>query len=519
VTLCGRPCLGEEVKTTRSRFDALLGLVLAAALPAALAAGAAPERPDLDAATLARVRAVLKPVEDFSKPEAFEAMAGGATTQAETFGRDAFSLSAANLAFEESSDFSVGNGLFRKLWATAPASTTASDGLGPLFNARGCQNCHLKDGRGRPPEPGADGPAESFVLGLSVPALEGAPDFPQTPSDKIIPEPTYGAQIQDFAAPGIKAEGRVRVAYEEKPVRLAGGETASLRVPTYEVTGLAYGSLDESVQVSPRVAPQMIGLGLIEAIHENDVLALEDPDDADGDGISGRANRAMGFDGEIRLGRFGWKAIQPGMVEQSAFAFSTDMGLSSPPVPAPHGDCTEAQPACLAAPAGAPPGGHEVPQDLLDLVAFYSRHLAVPARRDVDDPEVLAGKRVFHEAGCAACHTPKYVTSNDPSVPRALRKQLIWPYTDLLLHDMGEGLADHRPQGLASGTEWRTPPLWGIGLTQAVSGHTQFLHDGRARNLLEAVLWHGGEAAASRDRVIALPPKDRAALIRFLESL
>jgi CxxC motif-containing protein (DUF1111 family) len=154
----------------------------------------------------------------------------------------------------------------------------------------------------------------------------------------------------------------------------------------------------------------------------------------------------------------------------------------------------------------------------MDLVVFYSRHLAVPARRDAGAPEVLAGKRLFYEAGCTACHTPKHGTARDTADP-ALRGQLIWPYTDLLLHDMGEGLADHRPEGVADGREWRTPPLWGIGLTGTVNGHTYFLHDGRARNLTEAILWHGGEAQASRERFRLMPPRDRAALLAFLASL
>ena len=199
-------------------------------------------------------------------------------------------------------------------------------------------------------------------------------------------------------------------------------------------------------------------------------------------------------------------------------AFSADIGLSSPLFPAPGGDCTAAQPACPAAPHGGGPDGPEVSAEALDLVTFYARNLAVPARRDIDDPEVLRGKRMFHEARCTACHTPKFVTRRLPDQP-AQSFQLIWPHTDLLLHDMGEGLADHRPEGRATGREWRTAPLWGVGMTARVSGHTYFLHDGRARNLLEAVLWHGGEAAPMRDAVIAMPPEDRAALIRFLESL
>ncbi len=209
------------------------------------------------------------------------------------------------------------------------------------------------------------------------------------------------------------------------------------------------------------------------------------------------------------------------MREQSAGAFAGDMGLSSVLHPDPWGDCTEVQTDCRTAPHGQEPGvrdGLEVDGESLDLVAFYSRNLGVPARRNVDDPQVLRGKQVFYDSGCASCHRPKFVTHRLVDQPEQ-SFQLIWPYTDMLLHDMGEGLADNRPESRATGREWRTAPLWGIGLTETVSGHTQFLHDGRAANLLEAILWHGGEAQASRDAVIALPKPDRDALIAFLESL
>ena len=205
---------------------------------------------------------------------------------------------------------------------------------------------------------------------------------------------------------------------------------------------------------------------------------------------------------------------------QSAGAFSGDIGISTPDHPAHSGDCTPAQTDCLNAPHGAQAdlGPEEAPEDVIALVTFYSQNLAVPARRDVDDPEVLAGKEVFYDLGCTSCHTPKFVTSRQAEGD-AQKFQLIWPYSDLLLHDMGEGLADHRPVGDADGYEWRTAPLWGIGLTETVSGHTLYLHDGRARNLTEAILWHGGEAEVSRDGFASLDKKDREALLAFLGSL
>jgi CxxC motif-containing protein (DUF1111 family) len=225
----------------------------------------------------------------------------------------------------------------------------------------------------------------------------------------------------------------------------------------------------------------------------------------------------------MATGRFGWKAGQPTIREQSASAFSGDIGISTSALPEGWGECTEAQVACRAAPDGRSSGadgsrGPEADDTVLDLVTFYSRNLAVPARRDPGDPEVLRGKQVFHEAGCAACHRPKFVTARLEDQPEQ-SFQLIWPYTDLLLHDMGPGLADGRPEARATGTEWRTAPLWGIGLTETVTGKASFLHDGRARTLLEAILWHGGEAVSARDAVAGLPKADRDALIRFVESL
>lgn len=471
------------------------------------------------AAETARITAILAPPTDFTAPEPFEANSAGAATVRARDNADAFSQPSANLAFAQEMDFKLGNALFRKTWVASPASTLASDGLGPLYNARGCQDCHLKDGRGHPPA-SPDDARVSMFLRLSVPGG----DVPAGISGwhPTRPDPVYGGQLQDFATLGLPAEGRMDITYADRPVTLADGTVITLRAPTYAVGDPGYGPLAADVMISPRVAPQMIGLGLLEAIPSADILARADPDDADGDGISGRAQVVMSTRyGVPMLGRFGHKAGNPTVLDQSAEAFAGDMGLSNPQRPVPQGDCTDRQPACLARPNGQDPGlrdGFEVDAASLDLVTFYAANLGVPARRDVDDPQVLRGKAVFHDSGCASCHTPKYVTNRLSDRPEN-SFQLIWPYTDLLLHDMGPGLADNRPEGRAGGAEWRTPPLWGIGLTATVSGQTRFLHDGRARSLLEAVLWHGGEAAPARDAVIALPAPDRDALIAFLESL
>ncbi|WP_174819619.1 di-heme oxidoreductase family protein [Ruegeria arenilitoris] len=467
----------------------------------------------------ARIATVTAAPSDFTQPQRYEDLPAGAATVRARTDADAFSQPSANLSFEQELDFKVGNGLFKKVWVSSPSSTLASDGLGPLFNARSCQRCHIKDGRGHTPA-GPEDNAISMFLRVSIPgtptdAPEGIEGYLAT-----LPEPTYGGQMQDFALPGHQAEYRLDITYEEISVELSDGETVSLRKPTYRAADLGYGPLHPDAMLSPRVAPQMIGLGLLEAIPAEDILAKADPEDANGDGISGRPNIVWSTEfGEPMLGRFGLKAGMPTIMEQSAAAFAGDIGISSPLYPAPFGDCTPAQADCQTAPHGdGDERGFEIDQQGMDLVAFYSRNLGVPARRDVDDPQVLRGKEVFHTIGCASCHTPAFVTHRLPDRPEH-SFQLIWPYTDLLLHDMGEGLADNRPEARATGREWRTAPLWGIGLTERVSGHTQFLHDGRARSPLEAVLWHGGEAQAARDAVVSMPKPDRDALIRFLESL
>jgi len=464
----------------------------------------------------ARIAAATAAPSDVSKPQRFEDLPAGAATVRARLGTDAFSQPSGNMDFARELDFKLGNALFRRDWVSAPSSTSASDGLGPLFNARSCQSCHVRDGRGRAPEPGEE--ALSIFLRVSVPAPDGEshgiPGFHPT-----APDPVYGGQIQDKAVQGQTPEGSFSVTWEEVEVLLAGGEIARLRHPTYEATDLAFGPLAPGTMLSPRVAPQMIGLGLLEAVPEADILALADEGDADGDGISGRANAVWSTEfGRPMLGRFGHKAGTATIREQSAAAFSGDMGLSTTLFPQAAGECTEAEIGCRAAPAGAAEGEVELDDASLDLVAFYARNLGVPGRRAPDDGTVLQGKAIFHEAGCPACHQPSFVTHRLDDRPEQ-SFQLVWPYTDLLLHDMGEGLADHRPEGRATGTEWRTAPLWGIGMTEQVTGVGSYLHDGRARTLLEAVLWHDGEGRESRDAVVALNPADRAALVRFLESL
>ena len=439
-----------------------------------------------------------------------ERLPGGAATSLETPDRQAFSRPSATLSVERRLDFKAGNGIFLEPWFPAPGSTRSSDGLGPLYNARACQDCHVWNGRGRPPSVDkAQENAVSLLIRLGIPRGERT----------ATPDPIYGRQLQDFSIAGVPGEGRPRVTWTEESVTLADGTVVTLRRPDWSISHLGYGPLDPRTLLSPRIAPPMIGLGLLEAVPEAVLAEYADPEDSDGDGVSGRLATVINAEtSERQVGRFGWKASQPTLRQQAADAFSRDMGLSTPALRDGSGECTSAQTACRAAPNGAGPAGVEVSDTMLTTVAFYSRHLAVPARRNADHPEVVRGERVFTSVGCGSCHRPSLVTGTD-GVDPALAGQTIWPFSDLLLHDMGDDLADGLPEGSATGREWRTPPLWGIGLNETVNGHTFFLHDGRARSVLEAILWHDGEAQEARDRVAALPTEDREALLAYVNSL
>ena len=428
----------------------------------------------------------------------------GGDTTAFTVTRNAFGLSARNLNNPERRTFAVGNSFFRQNWVTAPASTEARDGLGPTFNALSCSSCHLLDGRGKPPD-GPDDGERGLLLRLSIPGAG--------PHGGPLAEPVYGGQLQDRAIVNVPIEGEFVILYKEIPGSFADGEPYSLRSPTYQFRGLNFGPMHPKTMVSPRVAPAIVGMGLLEAIPELDIVLAADPDDDDGDGISGRVN--MVWDerrGAVALGRFGWKANVPTVEQQTAGAFLGDLGVTSELFPAEN--CTASQPECSTAPNGGSP---EIGAERLADVVFYTQTLAVPAMRDIDDPQVQQGARMFLQVGCDVCHTTQYTTGAHGI--EALSNQTIYPYTDLLLHDMGPELADGRPDFQANGQEWRTPPLWGIGLVKTVNGHTMFLHDGRARNLTEAILWHGGEGSGARDAFKSLSKEQRDALIRFLNSL
>ncbi len=427
------------------------------------------------------------------------AKSGGEATVDDATGF-AFALALETLPSKERRAFAVGNSFFNRNWVRAPASTTGRDGLGPTFNAQSCSSCHLHDGRGRPPAGDRD-PERGLLLRLSV-------------GDPPRPVRLYGSQLQDRAIAGVPAEGRIRIRRTPQRGRYGDGTPFTLLAPHYSVADGAYGPLPRNAQISPRVAPGVFGVGLLEAVPERTIVDRADPGDEDGDGISGRANRVA--DARTRttgaLGRFGWKANVPTVEQQNAGAFNGDIGITSPIFR--DENCPSGQRSCTRAKTG---GAQEIDAQKLARVTFYTRTLAVPARRDVGKRATDAGERIFGRLGCDSCHLPELRTGD--SDVEGLSDQLIRPYTDLLVHDMGPGLADGRPDGLASGSEWRTAPLWGIGLVSVVNGHTRFLHDGRARSLTEAILWHGGEAHPARERFRTLPARERRQLVAFLESL
>jgi CxxC motif-containing protein (DUF1111 family) len=436
--------------------------------------------------------------------ELLDPNSGGAMTVQDST-HNAFSQPAANLEVDKRAEFFIGNAFFNSPWVVAPASASARDGLGPLFNARSCDACHNNDGRGRPPEHEGERPV-SLVLQFATPT-PGTNNEPGADSH-------YGSNLNPFAIGGVVAEGSVRITHREVQGKYGDGTAYTLLAPTYEFTDLAYGPLDPETKFSPRVAPAMIGAGLLEAIPEAQILERSDPDDRDGDGISGRPNHVWDHLAKrVVLGRLGWKANQPDIAHQTAGAFSQEIGMSTSLRP--DQNCTSVELTCSAAPNGGTP---EVSDEIFKHIVNYERMLAPPVRRNLDSAGVKRGAVLFLDAGCASCHRPTFVTADVPDQPW-LSKQTIHAYSDLLLHDMGDALADGRVDFEANGTEWRTPPLWGIGLQHLVNGHTRLLHDGRARDITEAILWHGGEGKHAQEAFRTLSQQDREALLEFLNSL
>ncbi|WDR04424.1 di-heme oxidoredictase family protein [Devosia rhodophyticola] len=429
-------------------------------------------------------------------------LGGPVLAQATTNSRLSFSHLIAGLDSTFVAKFNYGRGIFEHQWSRSTHPDGTATGLGPFYNGVGCAQCHVRDGRGQPPGP--DAPAISgFVMQLGVPV---AANGPQTP------DPRYGLQLQEQATAGVLPEGRITITYDDVPMQL-GDTTVQLRSPNYEIVDLGYGPLAPDVRLGPRIAPPIFGLGFVAAIDADDIIANADEFDADGDGISGRANFVTDkASGALVLGRFGWKASAPSIRAQAERAAALDMGLSSPAHGDPDGDCMPGQGICEAEGSERP----ELDEQSVRLIEFYVSHLAIPASRDLQSIGAVAGREVFEAIGCAACHVPEFVTTGEDEV---FKGKQIRPYSDFLLHDMGPDLADGITVGRASEAEWRTAPLWAIGLSAAVSGRETYLHDGRARTLSEAILWHGGEAAGARARFQGLSEGARQVLLEFIAAI
>lgn len=435
---------------------------------------------------------------DGDSPEKLDGENAGGETTVFVKTSKAFGLPATNLSSENLEKHLDGDAAFGALFVANPSPRNG--GLGSIFNNNSCNGCHPSDGRAS--VPGNLNDMSGLFLKISVPGTDG--------HGGPAPVPGFGTQLQHQSVYGFQPEARMAVDYRQQTFSLADGTVVTLQKPVYSIVS-PYTALPANVLISPRIGMPVFGLGLLEAIPEAAILANADPDDKDKDGISGKANYVWDLvSGTVKLGRFGWKAGAPSVLVQTAGAYNEDMGVTNylKPIESSagqsNGDTNAVSP--------------EVGNEDLENVVFYMKTLGVPAGRDFDDPQVVNGHRIFEQVNCSSCHVASFTTGYDAGIPE-ISRQKIFPYTDMLLHDMGDGLADNRSEFLANGNEWKTRPLWGIGLTALTSGHTSFLHDGRARNLTEAILWHGGEAEKSREDFRKLSSKDREALLRFIESL
>lgn len=429
--------------------------------------------------------------------------------------------------------FELGDDFFQNPWVAGSASTSQRDGLGGLFNNNACQDCHVNDGRGRAPDHGENN-FDSMLFKTALANISNNDRLAMLNSTLANkPDTQVGGQLQHNSITHVSAEVDLAVTYTEKKVTFTDGHEVSLRVPKWHISRVKpTDTFDADTVFSARVSPPMIGLGLLALISEAEIIAQQDLNDTNNDGISGKANYVWSAArNQVELGRFGWKAAQPSLLEQSAAAFVNDMGLTNRIHQTEN--CLPHQTDCLAAPNGngdsIQPYPYEVSDMVLDAVELYASHLSVPQRKNAYDQDVQNGKKRFIEAGCQQCHKASYKTLYSAEQPE-LSEQTIFPYTDMLLHDMGADLADFYFDGraaeqdvlyefLATATEWRTPPLWGIGRTKTVNPKATFLHDGRARNILEAVLWHGGEAQQSVEKVLTFDAQQRKDLMAFLNDL
>jgi len=435
--------------------------------------------------------------DDSFDTEEIDIRAGGETTVYAEFS-NAFQIPAPNLTPQELISHRQGDVLFESIFVTAPAPANA--GLGPLFVQNSCVSCHPKNARSAFPENSSD--MGGLLARVSLPGYG--------PNYTAIPVPGFGTQIQSKANVGVIPEAQLTCFFTFIEGLMADGTSYTLRKPNFKLTNF-YTDFPQNALLSVRIGPPVFGLGLLESVPEEEILKRADPDDRDRDGISGRPNYVFDDRYQImRLGRFGWKANQPDLYSQTAHAFLEDMGVTSPYL---SNDPSKGQ-----VQDDGKSDDPEINDDMVKLAAFYTQSLGVPAPRRSSQDDVNYGRKLFYFIGCEKCHRAELTTGINTDFA-FLSGQRIQPYTDMLLHDMGEDLADHRPDSQASGSEWRTPPLWGIGLTQVVAGHSNFLHDGRAGNIEEAILWHGGEAQKAKESYTRLSAQDRKKILAFLYSL
>ncbi len=413
-----------------------------------------------------------------------------------------FTQAKSGLSNDEMDEFILGKSFFRIPWVQAPSATTARDGLGPLFSANTCVNCHTKNGRGKVFK-AKNIVDRSHVIRLSVPS--NGTDEHQRMIAKIgfIPEPNYGAQISINGVLGVPFEAKPSVYYSTKDVHYPDGFIVTLQQPIIKLKNLGYGDLYPNTIVSARIAPALVGLGLLEQITDAQILANEDINDINHDGISGKANRVWSNQTkQMEVGRYTWKASTPTVKHQSANAAINDIGLTNPIHE--HQSCTPIQVECINVSEGF--DKHELTAQRLNAMNYYLTHLKLPKSIITEHQ----GKRLFSEIGCSQCHVPSY----------SLPGTTIYPYSDFLLHDMGGDLADGRSEFDALGNEWRTPPLWRLGRAALIlKDNKNFLHDGRARNLEQAILWHGGEADKSKTLFMNLPISSRGKILQFLNEI
>lgn len=413
---------------------------------------------------------------------------------------------------EQIDQFILGKSFFSIPWVEAPSATTARDGLGPLFSANTCTSCHPNNGVSSVYNERGD-ISRGYVSRLSIPSKDTKEDKQELYKQGFISEPTYGSQISINGTKNVPFEAKPKIIYQKVLITYPDGKKVELQKPLHSIDAqlqyLQYGIPDTKTIISNRIAQSLVGLGLLEQLSDKQILANEDKEDKDHDGISGKANRVYSSEFKTyKIGRYTWKANTPSVIEQVANAAHNDMSISTPFFP--KENCTAAQIECNKASKGdALRAGtsFDLPMKRLEAIAFYLKHLKVPNSK-ITQKE---GEELFHSIGCTKCHIPTFTLSNGA---------MIKPYTDLLLHDMGKGLSDGRSEFLANADEWRTTPLWGIGKRETALGRKpNFLHDGRAKDIEEAILWHGGEAQKIKESFIELSPQNREKVIKFIKEL